>query len=87
LTFFIFFKEFGFSTIVLSNRIRGEAALIGSTFADVGVRIVSKVGPFEDQLRRLQVDESQIARIEQVRDKTDRKKANKTLEQQYCFKE
>ena len=63
----IILQEFGFSTMVLSNRIRGEARNVGSAFAGIGVGIISKVAPLQGLLRQLYVEEDRVEDMERVR--------------------
>jgi hypothetical protein len=59
-----FCQGLGFSAVLLSNRIRGEARTVGSAFAEAGIRIASGREIGRGLLGQLGVREPETEKIE-----------------------
>jgi hypothetical protein len=64
---FLLPQKLGFSSIVLSNRVRGEAREVGESFAELSFKIISTEAKLEENLRRLSVKETDLKKLEQVK--------------------
>jgi hypothetical protein len=61
---YLFLQGLGFSAVLLSNRIRGEARTVGSAFAEAGIRIASGREIGRGLLGQLGVREPETEKIE-----------------------